>query len=50
VLLHNFLPAAALRYEVDWEAVRAVNPMAVHCTIAGYPSDGPDASGPGTTS
>jgi formyl-CoA transferase len=47
VLLHNFLPAAALRYEVDWAAVRAVNPMAVHCTIAGYPSDGPDAERPG---
>jgi len=47
VLLHNFLPAAALRYEVDWEAVRAVNPMVVHCTIAGYPSDGPDAERPG---
>ena len=47
VLLHNFLPAAALRYEVDWEAVRAVNPLAVHCTIAGYPSDGPDAERPG---
>jgi crotonobetainyl-CoA:carnitine CoA-transferase CaiB-like acyl-CoA transferase len=47
VLLHNFLPAAALRYEVDWEAVRAVNPMVVHCTIAGYPSDGADAERPG---
>ena len=47
VVLHNFLPAAALRYEVDAEAVQAVNPMAVHCTITGYPSDGPDAERPG---
>jgi crotonobetainyl-CoA:carnitine CoA-transferase CaiB-like acyl-CoA transferase len=47
VLLHNYLPAAALRYGADWEAVRAINPRAVHCTIAGYPSDGPDADRPG---
>jgi crotonobetainyl-CoA:carnitine CoA-transferase CaiB-like acyl-CoA transferase len=47
VVLHNFLPAAALRYGVDAEAVRALNPHAVHCTIAGYPSDGPDAERPG---
>ncbi len=47
VVLHNFLPAAALRYGVDAEAVRALNPRAVHCTIAGYPSDGPDAERPG---
>ena len=47
VVLHNFLPAAAARYEVDAAAVHAVNPRAVHCTIAGYPSDGPDANLPG---
>jgi formyl-CoA transferase len=47
VVLHNFLPAAALRYGVDAEAVREINPRAVHCTIAGYPSDGPDAERPG---
>ena len=47
VVLHNFLPAAAARYEVDAPSVQAVNPQAVHCTIAGYPSDGPDAELPG---
>ena len=47
VVLHNFLPAAALRYGVDAAAVLDGNPRAVHCTIAGYPSDGPDAERPG---
>ena len=47
VVLHNFLPSAAARYGVDAEAVLAANPRAVHCTIAGYPSDGPDAERPG---
>jgi crotonobetainyl-CoA:carnitine CoA-transferase CaiB-like acyl-CoA transferase len=47
VVLHNFLPAAAVRYGVDAVAVSALNPRAVHCTIAGYPSDGPDAERPG---
>jgi crotonobetainyl-CoA:carnitine CoA-transferase CaiB-like acyl-CoA transferase len=47
VVLHNFLPAAALRYGVDAASVLAANPRAVHCTIAGYPSDGPDAGRPG---
>jgi len=46
-VLHNFLPAAAARYEVDAAAVHAVNRRAVHCTIAGYPSDGPEADRPG---
>jgi len=47
VVLHNFLPSAAARYGVDAEAVLAANPRAVHCTISGYPSDGPDAEKPG---
>ena len=47
VVLHNFLPTAAARYGVDAEAIRDRNPRAVHCTISGYPSDGPDAEKPG---
>jgi crotonobetainyl-CoA:carnitine CoA-transferase CaiB-like acyl-CoA transferase len=47
VVLHNFLPAAAARYGVAAEAVLGLNPRVVHCTIAGYPSDGPDADRPG---
>jgi formyl-CoA transferase len=46
-VLHNFLPAAATRYGVDADAIHARNPRAVHCTISGYPSDGPDADKPG---
>jgi crotonobetainyl-CoA:carnitine CoA-transferase CaiB-like acyl-CoA transferase len=47
VVLHNFLPAAAVRYGADAAAVHAINPRVVHCTITGYPSDGPDAGRPG---
>jgi glutaryl-CoA transferase len=47
VLLHNFLPHAAERYGVDAAAVARVNRRAVHCTISGHPSDGPNAEKPG---
>jgi crotonobetainyl-CoA:carnitine CoA-transferase CaiB-like acyl-CoA transferase len=47
VVLHNFLPAAAERYGADASAMQARNPRLVHCTISGYPSDGPDAERPG---
>jgi crotonobetainyl-CoA:carnitine CoA-transferase CaiB-like acyl-CoA transferase len=47
VVLHNFLPHAAQRYGVDAKSVAAINRRAVHCTISGYPSDGPDAEKPG---
>ncbi len=47
VVLHNFLPTAAARYGVDAAAIAERNPRAVHCTISGYPSDGPDAEKPG---
>jgi crotonobetainyl-CoA:carnitine CoA-transferase CaiB-like acyl-CoA transferase len=47
VVLHNFLPHAAQRYGVDAKSVAAINRRAVHCTISGYPSDGPDAERPG---
>jgi len=44
VVLHNFLPEAAVRYGADAASVHAVNPLAVHCTITGYPTDGEQAS------
>ncbi len=47
VVLHNFLPGAAVRYGVDASSIHERNPRAVHCTISGYPSDGPDAEKPG---
>ncbi len=47
VVLHNFLPEAAARYGADADAVHAINPRAVHCTITGYPSGSPDAGRPG---
>ena len=47
VVLHNFLPDAAVRYGADAAAVHAVNPLAVHCTITGYPYRRRPASSPG---
>ena len=47
VVLHNFLPDAAVRYSADAASVHAINPLAVHCAITGYPTDGEQASSPG---
>jgi crotonobetainyl-CoA:carnitine CoA-transferase CaiB-like acyl-CoA transferase len=47
VVLHNFLPEAAVRYGADAASVHAVNAAAVHCTITGYPTDGENAARPG---
>jgi crotonobetainyl-CoA:carnitine CoA-transferase CaiB-like acyl-CoA transferase len=47
VVIENLMPAAAERFGLDAPAVAAANPRAVHCSIRGFPSDGPDAARPG---
>jgi crotonobetainyl-CoA:carnitine CoA-transferase CaiB-like acyl-CoA transferase len=47
VVLENFLPGAADRLGLGYEALREVRPSLVYCSIAGYPADGPDAGRPG---
>src|SRR5262245_16665534 len=41
VLLENFLPGVAERLGLGYEAVRAVNPGLVYCSITGFGQTGP---------
>ncbi|MFC0219045.1 CaiB/BaiF CoA transferase family protein [Pseudochelatococcus lubricantis] len=47
VVVQNFKTGGADRLGLGYEALRAVNPRIVYCTISGYPSDGPEAERPG---
>jgi formyl-CoA transferase/CoA:oxalate CoA-transferase len=42
VVIENFRPGVADRLGVGHEAVRAVNPSAVYCSISGFGQTGPD--------
>ena len=46
VVLHNFGPQRALRFGLDREQVREVNPGAVWCCVSALGSDGPEAALP----
>lgn len=43
ILIENFKVGALQRYGLDWEALRAVNPALVYCSITGYGQFGPNA-------
>lgn len=47
VLLHNFLPDTAARLGLSYDAVRALNPRLVYCTINGYGEKGELRNKPG---
>src|SRR3990170_123589 len=47
VVIENMRPGVLDRLGLGYEAVRAVNPGAVYCSISGYGSDGPDRERPG---
>ena len=47
VLIENMRPGVLDRMGLGYEAVRAVNPGVVYCSISGYGSDGPDRDRPG---
>ena len=47
VVVENFVPGALERMGVGWDALSALNPRLVWCSITGYGSGGPEATRPG---
>lgn len=47
VLLENYKVGDLARYELDYEALRKLNPRLVYCSITGFGQTGPRASEPG---
>jgi crotonobetainyl-CoA:carnitine CoA-transferase CaiB-like acyl-CoA transferase len=43
VVVETFRPGAVRRWKIDYDAVRAVNPQVVYCSLSGYGQDGPYA-------
>ncbi len=41
VIVESFRPGAADKYGVGYEAVRAVNPQVIYCSLSGYGQEGP---------
>jgi CoA:oxalate CoA-transferase len=46
VLVENFRPGVMKRLKLDYDAVRALNPKLIYCSISGYGQTGPSAELP----
>jgi CoA:oxalate CoA-transferase len=47
VFMENFTPGVVAKYGLDYEALRAINPRLIMCSISGFGQNGPDAHRPG---
>ena len=47
VLIENYKVGTLARYGLGWEALRALNPGLVYCSVTGFGQDGPHAHRPG---
>jgi CoA:oxalate CoA-transferase len=47
VFMENFTPGVVARYGLGYEALRALNPRLIMCSISGFGQNGPDAHRPG---
>lgn len=47
ILVENFKTGGLRKYGLDYEAIRAINPAIVYCSITGFGQDGPYADRPG---
>ncbi len=47
IFLTNVRPAGLARAGLDYEALKAVNPRLIYCSLTGYGLEGPDADRPG---
>jgi crotonobetainyl-CoA:carnitine CoA-transferase CaiB-like acyl-CoA transferase len=47
IVIENFRPGSLANVGLDYETLRMTNPRLVHCTITGFPSDGPHRTRPG---
>ena len=41
VVVENFTPGVMKRFGLDYEAVKAINPSIIYCSISGFGQDGP---------
>jgi len=47
VLIENYKVGGLIRYDLDYEALRQINPGLVYCSITGFGQSGPSAQRPG---
>ena len=47
VIVEGFRPGVVKRLGVDYEAIKAINPRVIYCSLSGYGQDGPYSSLPG---
>lgn len=47
ILIENFKPGGLARYGLDYDALSALHPGLIYCSVTGFGQDGPDGHRPG---